>query len=166
MSDQLLNAITARWEASSSGVPGDYLSALGYARSDVAALLEEVARLRAELTEPWGPPKEKNPRLLESVRMARVWYDELARLDSAEARSRREHIGTLLQVIDGLRATHQRLEASVVFWREADRQSGARIRELEIWVADLEKDSAKLRALEVFGVDNWEEYDEAMQSLG
>ena len=100
--------------------------------------MAEITRLRAELTEPWGPPMEKNPRLLEPVRMARIWYDELSRLDSAEARARREHVGSLLQVIDGLRAAHQRLEANAVFWREADRTSEARIRELETQVQDLE----------------------------
>lgn len=32
-------------------------------------------------------------------------------------------------------------------------------------IAELEKDVALLRALEAFGVDNWDGYDEAIQSL-
>lgn len=136
MSDPIAD-ITARWEAAASGEPGTYLSALNHARSDVGVLLEEITRLRAELTASWGPA-EKVAHLVQPVRMARIWYDELARVDSAEARARREHIGSLLQVIDGQRATHQRLEANAVFWREADRASEARIRELEERVRDLE----------------------------
>lgn len=55
--------------------------------------------------------------------------------------------------------------------REAERLSGqdvpallAEIRRLNALVAESEGDVALLRALKAFGVDNWDGYDEAIQS--
>lgn len=50
--------------------------------------------------------------------------------------------------------------------RESDRVEADRYLALiELELSQLRKDSAKLAALEGAGVDNWEGYDEAMQSL-
>jgi hypothetical protein len=48
---------------------------------------------------------------VDSVEMARIWYRELARIDTPEAAARRRMLGALLEVIDEQRETNRRLNA-------------------------------------------------------
>lgn len=69
------------------------------------------------------------------------------------------------QRMSRLESERAHYQGGQTFWREADRKSEARIKELQTQVEDLEKSADKLCALEAHGVDSWEGYSEAMRSL-
>lgn len=129
-----------------------------HAASVITSMGAEISRLRAELTEPWGPA-EGALTMVEPVRMARIWLEELTSRAIPGSEGRRSHIAALLYVIDGLRETNRRLNV-----RCQDAESSAA--QLAKAVVLMQPDVSRLRALEAFGVDNWDSYEDALRSVG
>ncbi len=81
---------------------------------------------------------------VEPVRMARIWYDELAHLNTPEARARRRHIGALLDVVNERNETIRRLNHRA---QDAESALAAVAKAVGEWEIDEDKSYVPLGSL-------------------